>query len=89
VTDVAEARRKAAAAETNGKAKAAKGAGAKLAKAEAELAKWEAKTTELEAEIEAARSAAFEQPLGTAFIALFRCGVTSHIMAMASSPCPL
>ncbi|KAI3425260.1 hypothetical protein D9Q98_009028 [Chlorella vulgaris] len=99
VTDVAEARRKAAAAETNGKAKAAKGAGAKLAKAEAELAKWEAKTTELEAEIEAARSAAFEQPLGTAFIALFSDQTTAALAAnvqasfvpainFAVRPCP-
>ncbi len=49
-------------------------AASKLEKAEAELVQLEAKVAELEGQVEVARQAALEQPLGTAFIALFRWG---------------
>lgn len=44
----------------------------RLAKAEAEEGKWRQLAAELEAQVEAARQAALAQPLGTAFIALFK-----------------
>ena len=53
--------------------KQAANASAKLSKAEAQLAKWQQRTAELEAQLLAAQQAALAQPLGTAFIALFRC----------------
>lgn len=71
VTALAAARGKADAAQ--GKGGAAKAA-ARLERAEAELAKAEERVGELEGQVEVARQAALEQPLGTAFIALFRCG---------------
>ncbi len=48
-------------------------AAARLAAAEARLAAQEQNVVQLEAEIEGARQAALKQPLGSAFIALFRC----------------
>jgi hypothetical protein len=47
-------------------------AASKRAGAEPELAAAQDKVAELEAQIEAARAAALSQPLGTAFIALFK-----------------
>lgn len=47
-------------------------ASTRLAKAEAELSKWQQRATELEAQLLSAQQAALAQPLGTAFIALFR-----------------
>lgn len=49
-------------------------AAAKLAEREAELARRQAETLALEQQVVAARKEALAQPLGTAFIALFRCG---------------
>lgn len=47
-------------------------AAARLARAEAQLAKWQQATELLEQQFVEARQAALSQPLGTAFIALFR-----------------
>ncbi len=58
--------------------KQAANASAKLSKAEEQLAKWQQRTAELEAQLLAAQQAALAQPLGTAFIALFRCANSRH-----------
>lgn len=57
-----------------GDGKAAKAA-ATLAAAEARLSVQQHKVAQLESDIEAARQAALKEPLGSAFIALFRCGL--------------
>lgn len=61
-------------------------ANAKLAKAEAELAKWQQRTTDLEAQLLAAQQAALARPLGTAYIALFRCACAAP-GAAGITPC--
>ncbi|PRW05771.1 ERD4-related membrane [Chlorella sorokiniana] len=58
-------------------------ASARLVKAEAELDKWQQRTEELEARLLEAQQVAVAQPLGTAFIALFR---TQDVPAMLALP---
>lgn len=76
VTALAAARSQLQAAEGKGEAAGKHGARAatRLAHAEAELAKWQERTVQLEGQILEAQQAALSRPLGTAFIALFRCG---------------
>ena len=52
---------------------------ARLARAEAELAKWQERTEQLEGQFQEAQQEALSQPLGTAFIALFRWGGRSRV----------